>query len=837
MTIELTELTRLALDNSVLQPNIVFQIDGIDTLFGAIDIKKFVRIGDPDLEIGDPDINDDAFFIGGFNLVGDQVNAIDLRSTSKNIRQTLNIDRGQGGTIQSFSISLIDFNEIITQIITPGEVVDDVLGRKCFVSLGFEGTSYPEDYFFIFRGFISEINTDAGKVIFSLSGSDKKKQAKPFKQVSAELVQQVSSNVAIQDIFDTEQILFTGVDLASLYGVAENDLITITGDPNPANNIVQATISNVLFSGGNTTLTVTGVSLVESLGTSAVAELFTQNVGDTQEEITIDNSTNILAPITGPDGLIDSSFQGHIKINDEIIGYTGISGNTLTGCTRGQQGSTASIHTNGDSVNTFYRLNDNVLDMALKLLLSGWNGPFVEDVEIDNFVRVDTVTDIPNSIFIKNVNISERYGITVGDYVSTSGDPNGANNVTNALITAVEQSDDGSYIVCENESFVLSIDTDAVLSFRSKYDVLPDGFKMAADEVDVERHEQIKTLFFSGAQYDFFLDEDVDNDFLNEQIYLPIACYSLPRKTRSSVGYTIGPIPGQDIPQIDDTVVKNPERVQLNRQSTRYFINEVIYRFEESRQEPGTFLRGQINIAQDSKDRIIGTPSTLTIDAKGVRDSLQGGALALAQSNRLLDRYKFGAEVLNFDLTYAAGLPIELGDIIYFDGRNLQVVDTRTGKRGMDPRFFEVINKTIDITTGKVSIKALDTATSVDARFFLMSPSSVIKTGVSQTQVIIEPSFSKRFGNDEFRKWINYLEAPIRVRNDDFSVNEATVLESVSGNTLTFRDPLSFTPSPGQVLELDVYSNPNNNDQIKLIFGNMTDNATFPDGTSQYKMI
>ena len=60
--------------------------------------------------------------------------------------------------------------------------------------------------------------------------------------------------------------------------------------------------------------------------------------------------TNSATTITLTDA---SSFNssGKIKINKEIIAYTGKSSNDLTGCTRGQNLTTAAAHTSGDTVN------------------------------------------------------------------------------------------------------------------------------------------------------------------------------------------------------------------------------------------------------------------------------------------------------------------------------------------------------------------------------------------------------------------------------------------------------------------------------------------------------
>ena len=71
---------------------------------------------------------------------------------------------------------------------------------------------------------------------------------------------------------------------------------------------------------------------------SASANTLGANVAIVDTDITLTSST----------GFPDS---GRIKINDEIITYASISGNTLTGCTRGVNDTTAAAHTSGDAVN------------------------------------------------------------------------------------------------------------------------------------------------------------------------------------------------------------------------------------------------------------------------------------------------------------------------------------------------------------------------------------------------------------------------------------------------------------------------------------------------------
>lgn len=62
-----------------------------------------------------------------------------------------------------------------------------------------------------------------------------------------------------------------------------------------------------------------------------------------------DNDTSVV--VTSGDGA-GFPATGYIIIEDEVISYSGVSTNTLTGCTRGAFGSTAAAHTSGESIHT-----------------------------------------------------------------------------------------------------------------------------------------------------------------------------------------------------------------------------------------------------------------------------------------------------------------------------------------------------------------------------------------------------------------------------------------------------------------------------------------------------
>lgn len=751
------ELTNNALGKSQensIEPNLVLKIDGVTECFSAIPILQFVKIGDPDLEIGDPDVNANAFFIGGFNLAPNQSNFITFDGTSTTIRQQLQQDRGIGGSISTFNVALIDKDEEITQLITPDDTVSptfDVLGRKCKIFLGFDETAFPDDYITIFRGVITDIVSIPGKVTFTINHPDNKKRASLYKEFNTQL-----------------------------------------------DGAIDATTTTIVF----------------------------------------DETTDLLSPITGPDLTIDPSFESFVRIDDEIIQFTGTTATTITGVTRGALGTTGASHSDEADVKSFYRLQGNSMDLALKLMLSGFNDNFIEDEELESFNIISPTLTVDNAIFFKETNVLDVYGLTVGDFITTIGAANAANNVTLKVIDGIVETDDGDYITISGVTFVDETSSAATISFRSQYDTLADGMRMSPDEVDVDEHERLKRLFLSSFDYDFFLKETVDGkEFLEEQIYSPIAAYSLPRKSRASAGYHIGPIPGQKTPILSDINVKRADQIKLKRGTSRNFFNEILYRFEEDVLED-RFLAGRITISQTSKDRILGAPKSLNIDSKGLRRSLLGASIALSQSNRRLDRYKFGAESISIEVLYKIGFNVEIGDIIIFEGKNLKVTDITRGDREFKSRLMEVQNKTFNIKSGKIKLDLIDTNFLGQGRYALIGPSSQIKSASSTTQFIIEESFNSPFGQNEFQKWENFTLPVVKVHNADFSNDDTSVIQSFSGNLVTISPALSFTPAVGDIMELSNYDDPiTTTDQIKLLYGHMQDSATFGDGEPQYIML
>lgn len=748
MAFDVTAQARGESERLSKKPNIVLEIDGISTAFGALTIKKLVRIGDPGLEIG----ND--WTIGGFTELEDQNAFISYDAgTTSNITQSLNPDKGTGETVVRFQAALIDKNQTITNILAPGNVVEDILGRKAKIWFGFENSAYKKDYIIIMRGIIDDFDAGAGIVTLKLSSPDQLKR---------------------QTIFIAHETELTS-------GMGAGD-----------------TLANVI------------------------------------------DTSDFLAPITGPDGSIDDDLKLYVRINDELMRYEAKSPTQFQTLSRGQLGTAADSHNSGDTVTAFYRLGPNdVMTLALKTLLGGKNGFYEEDVEIDNFVRITGTDTVDNAIFIKDLDVEQEFNLVIGDYGTTTGAANGANNFSSKQVIGITVDELGSTIVFDDVSLVEEISTAATISFRSQFDVWPAGAGLALDNdfVDIKQHLDIRSNFLSSSEMDIYIDEEIEaKKFITDEIYNPVSCFSIPRKAQASVGIHRPPIPGVTLKELNSSTVLNASKLKLKRSISKNFFNSIIYKYEADPLDTGIFERGLVRTNATSLSRIPIGNKSLIIESRGLREVLSAGLIANEAAARRLNKYKFGAEFIDrVETNVRTGFDVEIGDAIILDFESLQLSDSQTGSRKGEPKLYEIVNKRFNTKTGVISLDIVDTNVDKDIRFGLISPSSKIQTGISTNQFIIKPSFNTdEFGVNEYRKWDRLHTASVVVRSEDYSIFDTALIQNFSGNTVTLQTPLSFVPSANYIMELDIYDN--QPAEVKLIYVFMSD-AVFADGGAQYAMI
>jgi hypothetical protein len=747
VALELTQAAQIASSKTTIGPQLVLRIEGLDTVFGAAPILKYIRVGDDGLTVGGdaPGILPATpWVIGGFSLVDDSENLISLDGSGTSISQQLYQDKGSVSSIPSLKMKLLDKNQLLSQLISPGVELTDMLGRRAQVFFGFQGTGYPEDFVEIFRGIIDDIESGAGDVTLNIAHPDTKKR---------------------QELFTKKTMVLTGAMDDT------QDSIPITG--------------------------------------AAAAGVFLER---------FDN------PALGQE---DTTFETYVRIDDEILRYnevdaTGMPSDVL----RGQLGTVASAHDADAEVVPFYVIETDLVDAALKLMISGRNGSYVSGLSPTSFNVTDGTEYVANSIFFQARNLTKEDNLQVGDVITTTLSAEPDNNQLRLIVTQIVPKGDGCYVVVEtNTALVDETTTTAAVALRSQYDSWPEGLAMDPRDVDIEGHHYWQDLVLSQFEYRFYIKEQINGkDFLEKEIYAPYGAYSIPRKGLASLGYHIGPVPTTALVQLNKNNVVNPQKIRLKRTLSRNFYNTIVYKYDLDSLED-KFLSGLVYTNEDSKTQIPVGTKAFVVSASGIRTDLDAVLETEIAAQRLLDRYKYAAEYFeNVEVFFKAGFNLDPGDLVVFDFTDLKITNTQDGTREKPRRYFEVVNKAMDLKTGIVKLTLLDTTFATSDRYGIIGPSSVITSG-GTTFAIIEESYGGVFPGAEYRKWENYVGLPVLVHNADYSFSEeATFIGFDSFNPFKMlfapSSPLSAAPSAGYIVDLPDYptdTDKETNSEYKLI--------------------
>lgn len=713
MALTLSARAKLLSQKRNVETQIIFEIDGVDDIYGSIDVLELANYGDVGLVYGLPGV-----VYGGSYVSARSKPYISLSGSSNVLSQQLNQDKGSAQSVTSMNIELTDFNQEITELITPGLVLPEILGVKTRVYLNFAGGSHPEDSILIHRGIISDVETSPTSVKFSIAHPEKQKQ---------------------QQIFIKQSTVLT---------------------------------ANVLI--GDTTLTV-----------NSTAEFIT------------------------PGGA--GALESYVKIGDELIKYTGKNDTEFIGCTRGELNTIAAAHSIDDNVDSFYRLQGNCVDLALWLMLSGGPSAYQSNVAVAAFNKISPTETIVGAILFNIYDVQDRYGLVIGDRISISSAINAINNITYISIIGFGKNDYGSYILT-NEPTVLEINSTALASFASKYNILPTGLGMTPDDVDVERHEELKTRYVSSLpSLDLYIKDTIEaKDWLAKEIYLPAGLYTLPRKSKASCSITVPPVADQTIFKLDDTTLTEASKIKPMRSISKAFYNAIVFKYEQDSLQD-KFLRAKINYSLDSQARIKNVGNkVMTIESTGLRDIPATETLIRTNSRRLLERYQFAAEIVpNLKPLYKEALAIEVGDVVIFGSSALKISDITTGNRNFIPKLYEVSNKELNFKTGAISLNLLSTNFSLDGRYGIISPNSYIGSSSTTTDIVIINSFNTQPAEKEKDKWTPYIGQTIRVRNTSFTFSEEVTLvgfDPTDDYVMQVSPALSVAPTSGMLIDAPEYS-------------------------------
>ena len=533
-----------------------------------------------------------------------------------------------------------------------------------------------------------------------------------------------------------------------------------------------------------------------------------------RQEIFLSHKTKLDGALASGSGAIDLSdasglvipdatvteLETYVKVGDEIIKYDGISSNQLTGCTRQQFGTVQpSSHDSGTEVTSFYRLQGNSIDLALKLMLS--TGGYGLSKSTTAFEILSSTLTVENAILFASKNIETELGLTVGDHVQITGSD--SNNITTTISSFGLINEDYSYIVVA-DALTAEDEQTATVKFKSKYDVLQEGAGMLPDQVDISKHLYwLSTFSGNFPDLDFYLEEElIIDEFINKELYRPCNLYSVPG-ARSSVKMTLPPLSDLYTKTLDSSNVMDPSSINVHRSLNKYHYNSLVYKYNTRATDLSKYLNGKVVINNDSLTRIGAGKKVFKIESQGLRDnSITTQALDI-NSTRFLDRYKFAAESFSIT-TFFSNITIEVGDIVVVDGLN--IYDSTSGSRAFTPKQFEVINKSISIGSAKIKLDLLSTTYGLDGRYGVVSPSSKIDSGATTTNIPLKVSYG--YTGKEEEKWEPHIGTNVRVYNSDFSFNETVVLtgfDSSSPHTAIVSPALSSPPSEDFIFDSPLY--------------------------------
>ena len=798
MAIQITETLRQELKSPKVETSLAIKIDGYDGYIGNVMLQRPIRIGDEGLEIG----ND--WVIGGMTDIEDQKPYIQMAGTTTKITQKSDPSKGLGSSVTQMSIALIDFNEAMTVLVSPGRELTDIMGRRVTVFSGAKNSFFPQDYIPLFRGVVQNVKAGANTIVLNLSSTDEKKRVSIMPQIVGKLAANLNFRSAtyldltfnnVQDVANSVTVTFVGggtagsevVSLLSTYSIQVQIQNGVSTAAQIKKAIENSAISNQLIE-------------VKVSGTSSTPQVTGSFTLVTDSTVTLESTSEFLEPT--------DTMETYLVIDEEFIKYTGKAGNTLTGLSRAQNSSTASLQLIGKEINQVLVFRDHGINIALKLMISGSAANYIDGMTVDKIERYDLSTVQENTFFFEGVDLETDYGVTALDFLTVTGSANPANNVTDAPILEVGKTATGSYIIVPDDLVLEAAPAGVTCQIRSKYNVYPVGLGMLPVEVDVAQHEFIRDTFRPTFNMVLPAKEISEGKkFLELEVYLPMSCLSIPRKGRSSIVYTIAPLPTDDVTVLDLTNVENPADLVVERSINENFINQVQYdydfdsvteKFRTHKNYPEEIDRSQIDVGA----------KPFLIQSRGLTTDESAESISVQSAEIQLSRYSKAAEFIKgIDVSFSVGYTMEIGDLVGLDYTALKLSDFDTGTRQGQIKLMEISNKTFDQRTKKVLIDVVNTSFGFGDRYGVISPATLVDVGSSTTKITMQKSWSTQSYQLESAKWTAYVGQKINVRSEDFSTVYETVIRGFDNLTPQgmLVDAIGGAPSKGWIIECPPY--------------------------------
>jgi hypothetical protein len=551
------------------------------------------------------------------------------------------------------------------------------------------------------------------------------------------------------------------------------------------------------------------------------------NISASQTTIPVLDNSDFHQQILGPDGTYDPGVQTWIKVDDEFMQYAAVGGKpnstsfVVTRSALDPLGNAQDMvaHDAGAEVAAALFLMGNPLDLALKIMLSGWNGPYRTGLLLGSvcYTGDSSIGSPVNALVLpRGKSWTRDYGASEGDKLTVTGSAVAGNNKAAHILAFADLFDEPDRIAYMDDSFTVELSTTAQVAIRSQYDTLPleAGVKLRGDDVDVGQHVFLRNTFLSSELMSFILlESEPAKSFIEAELYLPVAAYSLTKKGMLSVGLTTPPIADERIQILTADNILDPASIAPKRDTNnRKFYNRIDWSYDYNAQ--GNFT--SLDYAPDLNSiSIIGITSVLPISSRGSRTALGFKAAVDRRSRFLLGRYGRGATQIQVKVNYEVGSTIEAGDtVVLQDGGALQISDFVSGKRGLGAQLFEVLNRSLPLNQGYATLQLVaGLQTNLQDKYATWAPSSTVVAGSTTSAVVIQDSFGVLYPKDEKRKWKDFIGLRIVVHSYDFTSQAETRLlgfDPSNGYRMLVDPPLPFTPAAGYIVDLANY--PDNTD-------------------------
>lgn len=816
--------------------NVVVEIEGYATKFSTGQTFKTLRYGEAGIVYGGAGL-----VYGG--LIPDK-NALPLLSLRSGMIFSQKTEPEQGRASASVpTLEFIDKDGFMTNLISPDQQLDEVLGgRQVKIRMGYRNTSYPEDYFVVFRGYISDTTSAPTKVMMQLTDANLKRRNQIF------FVGKTQIKRVVKNFTPAEVDVVNDRFVIPSHGLQNNMVVNLNTDnslPSPFASGTDYFVVNALSGSFQLSLTEGGSPInITSTGVGTLQFVLIA-LGTTATVIPLYKVDGFLDPILGPDGTYDPTFTGYIRVGDELMSYQEgaiDSVNNTILVTRGARGTVAAQHNTDDDAEAAFGLQGNLIDLALKTQLSGWGGVWISDLPISSFGQTGDpqLGLIQNSMTLPDkVDAVEDYGLAVGDYIYVDSGPNAGTHIVSGFL------DSNKYrnkVVLLEADVVTENMTTALFSTRSQYDTLPFGAgqKMRPVDIDVAafRLGKLRYAFQADCTLDFLIDEPESlKEWIERELLLPVGGYSVTRFGRLSVAFTKPPLAGQLLVTLSNENVINPQSMTVTRGlNSRKYFSEVQYYYDSN--IDGEFTSVLKRLASDAVSKTK-TSVVLPINSKGLRTDLSAETFVDRRSAYILSRYKGAAYTIKMDVNFEAIAQIEASDVVaVVDQGGLKIANLETGQRDLEAQLFEVIERSMNIANGTGTVTLLSQlGYQINDRFGGISPSSLV-TGGTPTVIEYQDSFGKAFPNNEWKKWVDIIGDRVRIHSEDYTFDEEVTLlgfDATNPYKMLVSPPLSMAPQVGWIIDVAKYpdnADKNDNAKTKLLYSFIDPTINITGGTS-----